>query len=505
MKIIDDFLNSITMYRLVLYYLILLVAGGAFLSFIGVLPFDGFSYCLSVVFILSTSWITNKIFSWVFSAPTNVESVFITGLILALIISPATSLHGIIFLGWAAVLSMASKYVLAIKKKHLFNPAAVAVVLTMYGIGQSASWWIGSLSMLPFVAIGGLLIVRKIRRFSLVLSFLTPALVTIGGLSLLKGTSLFLTMESTIAYSPLLFFAFVMLTEPLTTPPSRRLQIIYGILTGILFSPQLRLGGFYTTPETALILGNVFSYLVSPKEKLILQLKEKINLAPDITDFVFSADQKFSFTPGQYLEWTLPHDNPDSRGNRRYFTLSSSPTEDNIRIGVKFYESSSSFKKSLQQMELGKTLTAGQLSGDFVLEADPNQKYVFLAGGIGVTPFRSIIKNLIDSNDHRDIVMVYSAKTADQFVYKDVFDAAREKFGMKVIYDITQAETAPIGWQGNIGRLTGEMIKNDIPDFKDRIFYLSGPHAMVTGFEETLKSIGVNRQMIKTDFFPGFV
>lgn len=505
MKLIDDFLNSITMYRLVLYYLIVLVGIGVIFSFLGVLPFDGISFILSTSFLVAVSWITNKVFSWAFSAPTNVESVYITALILALIISPISSPHGIIFLGWAAVLSMASKYILAIKKKHFLNPAAIAVVLTMYGIGQSASWWVGNLSMLPFVAIGGLLVVRKIRRFSLVIGFLLSAIITIAGFALLKGGDLLATMESTVIYSPLLFFAFVMLTEPLTTPPSKNLQIIYGVLTGILFSPQLRIGGFYTTPETALIIGNIFSYLVSPKEKLLLRLKEKIQLAPDIFDFVFSTDQKFSFTPGQYLEWTLSHENTDNRGNRRYFTLASSPTESDIRIGVKFYENSSSFKKALLSLTSEHPIMAGQLSGDFIMESDPNKKYVFLAGGIGITPFRSIIKNLVDTNSKRDIVLIYSAKTADQFVYQDIFIAAQEKLGIKIIYDLTHSESAPPNWTGKFGRLTGEMITTDVPDYKQRIFYLSGPHSMVTGFEETLKTIGVSGQKIKTDYFPGFV
>jgi ferredoxin-NADP reductase len=359
--------------------------------------------------------------------------------------------------------------------------------------------------MLPFVAIGGLLVVRKIRRFSLVIGFLLSATITIAGFTLLKGGELLATMESTVIYSPLLFFAFVMLTEPLTTPPSKKLQIIYGVLTGVLFSPQLRVGGFYTTPETALLIGNVFSYFVSPKEKLILKLKEKIQLAPDIFDFVFEKDQSFFFTPGQYLEWTLPHKDTDSRGNRRYFTLASSPTEEDVRIGVKFYENSSSFKKSLSTLTSEHPITAGQLSGDFVIDSNPNKKYVFLAGGIGITPFRSIIKNLLDTNSKRDIVLIYSAKTADQFVYQDIFTAAQEKLGIKTIYDLTHSESAPPNWTGKLGRLTGEMIIANVPDYKQRVFYLSGPHSMVTGFEETLKTIGVSGQKIKTDYFPGFV
>src|SRR3989338_7921788 len=96
---------------------------------------------------------------------------------------------------------------------------------------------------------------------------------------------------------------------------------------------------YYFVFESALVLGNVFSYLVSPKEKLILKLKEKIKIAQNTYDFVFPIRQKLKFQPGQYMEWTLPAQKNDSRGQRRHFTIASSPTEQEIKIGVKFYRS----------------------------------------------------------------------------------------------------------------------------------------------------------------------
>ena len=118
-------------------------------------------------------------------------------------------------------------------------------------------------------------------------------------------------------------------------------------MVGILASPQVHFGSIYLTPEQAILIGNVFSFLVSPKGRLVLKLKEKIKIAPDIYDFIFTPSQKLSFAPGQYMEWTLGHDNPDSRGNRRYFTLASAPTESTLRLGVKFYPQSSSYKQSM--------------------------------------------------------------------------------------------------------------------------------------------------------------
>ena len=143
-RFIDNQLNRLTMYRLVLYYLIFLVVVAFLLSVFNVISYDPFSLALSVAFLLAVSAITNRIFSNIFRVPANVESVYITALILALIITPIQSYGDLWFLAWAAVLANASKYIVTIRGKHLFNPAAFAVALTYFTINQSASWWVGA-------------------------------------------------------------------------------------------------------------------------------------------------------------------------------------------------------------------------------------------------------------------------------------------------------------------------------------------------------------------------
>lgn len=493
------------MYRLVLYYLILLLGVAVIFSFLGILNYPVINIFITVGVLLVVSWIANKVFAWVFNAPTNVESVYITVLILALIITPIHGIAGVMFLGWAAVWGVASKYIFAIGKKHIFNPVAIAVVLTAFGFGQSASWWVGNAAMMPFVVAGGLLIVRKIRREDLVCSFFFAAFVTISFFTVIKGGDLWNTYQKVLLQSSLFFLAFVMLTEPLTTPPTKRLQILYGGLVGILFAPQINFLGVYSTPELALVVGNVFSYLVSPKQKLMLQLKEKVQVSADILDFVFTPHKKMAFIPGQYMEWTLPHKKTDSRGNRRYFTIASSPTEDHIRLGAKFYNPGSSYKKELATLDGGTPIVAAQLAGDFVLPKDKKQKLVFVAGGIGITPFRSMIKYCIDTNEKRDIILLYANKTLEEIAYKEVFDEAQQKLGIKTVYTLTDKNNVPNNWQGRIGRLTAPVIQAEIPDFQERFFYLSGPQIMVSSFEETLISIGVKKQQIKKDYFPGLV
>jgi len=502
LKIIDNFLNKITMYKVVLYYLLGLVAVALILGVAGVIPYTFLALLFSALFITTLCLVTNIIFAWAFNAPTNAESVYITALILFLIITPIVSPHDASFFAiavCASVWAMASKYIFAINKKHIFNPVAFAVALTALTINQSASWWVGTPWMMFFVLIGGLLLTRKILRFDLVISFFVTATAFTLGFQATGVGNFLPNLWRLVAETPLFFFAFVMLTEPLTTPPRRWLRIAYGALVGFLFAPAIHVGTLYSTPELALVVGNIFSYLVSPKQKLMLKLADKIPLASDTHDFVFTSDQKLKFEPGQYLEWTLDRPGVDSRGNRRYFTIASSPTEKEILMGVKFYPKPSSFKKHLLEMEKGDMLVASQLAGDFVMPRDKKKKLVFIAGGIGITPFRSMIKYLLDTGERRDIVLLYSNKTAADVVYEDIFNDAARKLGIQVVYAITEP-TSP----GYTGFINDRMITSEVPDYKELYFYISGPRAMVVGFDETLKRMGVRSSHIKTDFFPGF-
>lgn len=500
---IDGFLNSITMYRLVLYYLLVLLGWAAFLSVLGFLSFGVISLIFSTIFLVVVAWVTNKVFAYVFKVPTNLESIYISALILSLIISPIKDLHALPLLFWAAVWTAASKFIFAINKKHLFNPAAMGVFVVGLGMAGAASWWVGTAYMMPVVLAGGLLIVKKIRRWDLVLTFLAVAIGVISLLSFTSGSLSVWLINNMFLDSPILFFAFVMLTEPLTTPPAKSYRMAYGAMTGFLFAPQLHLGSLYTTPEMALCIGNIFSYFVSPKEKLILKLRQKIQLAPNIYDFVFGLNQKLAYEPGQYMEWTLGYKNPDSRGNRRYFTMASSPAESNLRIGVRFNDPSSKYKRALDNLKSGDEIIASSLSGEFTLPKDLSQKLVFIAGGIGVTPFRSIIKNMIDKSQKRDIALFYSVGNIADAVYLDVFGKA-QNLGVRTIVTLTDGKNIPSDWRGKVGMVNREMIEAEVPDYKSRLFYLSGPHGMVAGFKKTLLQMGLGKSQIKTDYFPGY-
>jgi ferredoxin-NADP reductase len=309
-------------------------------------------------------------------------------------------------------------------------------------------------------------------------------------------------ITQTLLHSSFFFLAFVMLTEPLTTPPDRTMRLIYGAIVGFLFVPSIHIGSFYFTPEIALLVGNLFAYAVSPKGRLMLTLKSIESAGADAYDFVFAPDRPLAFRPGQYLEWTLGHRYPDDRGNRRYFTIASSPTEKDIHLGVKFYHPASTFKRALAEMKAGDTISASHLAGSFVLPKDTKQKLVFIAGGIGVTPFRSMVQYLLDKKEARSVVVLYSNKKADEISYKDMFDRAQRELGIKTVYFATGEKSPVPGVYTE--QISQKIIAQEIPDYRDRTFYISGPHSMVDAFEKTLREMGVPRRKIKIDFFPGF-
>ncbi len=490
------------MYRLVLYVLVALLLFAGIVSSFGFLSFSPIYLAWSLVLITVISLISNTVFARVFKAPSNPESTYITALILALIIAPPASFLDIHFLSlvfWASAWAMASKYLFAIGNKHLFNPAAFGVAMTAFFLVEPATWWVGTSIMIPVVVVGGFLITRKIKRFDLVLSFLGVAALVIAIPALVNGVGIIGSLTRVFVYVPTVFLATVMLTEPMTTPPTRIQRILYGSVVGFIFLPGVHIFNMYATPELALLVGNLFSYLISPKRKLILTLVDRVRLTPDVYEFVFTSNHTLKFSSGQYLEWTLPHGSYDRRGIRRYFTIASAPSDNMIRLGTKFYTPASSFKKTMTSLKKGSTIVASQLAGDFTMPRNTKKKLVFIAGGIGITPFISMIRGLIDGNKSRDIVLLYANRTAADTAYREILDDAAAH-GVRTVHAFSLEPKA----SGGIATINGEVIRTQIPDFMERAFYVSGPPGMVTGISATLRSIGVSPSHIKADYFPGF-
>ena len=397
----------------------------------------------------------------------------------------------------AALIAIASKYLLAFHKKHLFNPAVFAgITLSLLGSGNVA-WWIGTWSMFIPSVIIGFLIVRKIRRFKMFFAFIIGSLVAVAVIEYLNPANPkgFIDLFSQVFLSwPLIFFGTIMLTEPLTSPSRHRDRLIYGGLVGALSSIPFHFGPIYSTPEMALLVGNIYSWIVSPKGRLRLKLLNKKEIAKNIYEFSFiSEDYGQKFIAGQYMEWTLDHNKPDSRGERRYFTIASSPTESDIKVGIKIGEKRSSYKEVMFNMKEGDRIVAGNVSGEFILPEKNNSKAVFIAGGIGITPFRSMLKYLIDTGNDKKIktTLFYAASTEEEIAYKEIFTEAESSIGLKTVYVVGKF-------------IDAELLKDEVVDYRENIYYISGPNAMVDNYKNLLKSLGINHKNIITDYFPGY-
>ncbi len=489
---IDTLLNRFTMYRIVLYCLIAYVVFGLALSLTGTIVIPARDIIVSIVVLLPVMYVCNWGFAKLLQVSVNQESWLISALILVCILSPQSTLNGALKIALAGIIAIACKFFVHYRGINLFNPAALAAVIVSVAYVLPVTWWIGVPSMIPITLIGGLLIVRKTRRFSLVIAFLVMGIMIACYVDTILGhQALSTTLHDVILSGPLLFMGTIMLTEPSTLPASRLQQIYYGLLVGIIYSSALSFWRFTSSPQAALIVGNVFTLLVAQRFGAQLILRARTKLAPNVYDFAFSvpSKQRLAFMPGQYLEWTLPHTSTDSRGNRRTFSIASCPADSEVHICLKVYEPSSSFKKALLSLQPGQSIRASRPAGDFTLPTDPRQPIVFIAGGIGITPFHSMITSVVAEAKQRDITLVYVTATAADFAFGDTFKRA-EKFGVKTHY-LT-------------GRLQPDDLKQFIIPSANQKFYVSGPDGFVRAYKKMLVGLHVPIHTIRTDHFSGY-
>lgn len=221
-------------------------------------------------------------------------------------------------------------------------------------------------------------------------------------------------------------------------------------------------------------------------------------IAKNITSFYFKPERLIRWTAGQFIELTIPHQHPDKRGQKHWFTLSASPSEKMPAITTKFPEGQeSTFKRALQGLQVGDELLMSDPMGDFVLPKDKSIPLVFIAGGIGVTPFRSIIKWLLDNQEQRTIHLLYAANTIEEVAFRDIFTA----YGLPVTIILGQP---PVDWKGEAGRLTADKILELAPNVDRKLYYISGPEPMVEALTADLKKSGVDGRRLVGDYFPNY-
>lgn len=486
------------MYRVVMYALLGVIAYALFLAASGVLPFSFLAAMASLGLIGASSALAHLLCKAVTRAPANAESTFITALILFLILTPPTTVHTALITALIAALAIVLKYVVTWRLRHVFNPAALALVIVGIAGYSGVEWWVGSRYMLPIVLVGGVLVVMKVRRAAMVLAYIAAS-AAIVSLYFLEargvGSSLFFHFFSW----PTLFFATIMLTEPLGMPGRSVHQYAFAAIAALLGSIPFSFGPVHGTPELALVMANLYTLMADAPARYVLSFVQKKEVGKDTYEYSFTATPPVVHVAGQYLEWTLPHESSDLRGIRRYFTIASAPQSPTVSFAVRHVsEHESSWKKELRHIAEGAQLFATQRAGDFTLR--PHAKHhVWIAGGIGITPFMSMMRDALAKKQQLPATLLYCNKTQQDIAFLDELSAS--SVGVRVVHVL--AEKGSENFPHEVGFITREMLEKHVPEWKDATFYLSGPPGLVAAYEKLLSGMNIPSSRVITDYFPG--
>ncbi len=214
--------------------------------------------------------------------------------------------------------------------------------------------------------------------------------------------------------------------------------------------------------------------------------------------FFWKPDQKVDYLPGQYLYYTLPHLNyPDDRGQTRHFTISSSPTEEYLQLTTRIREQSG-YKKTLAELPVGSVIEGQGPEGTFIFDPKERGPHIFIAGGIGITPFRSMIKYLIDKNISLPLHLIYSNSDSD-FTYKKELDEwIKTNSNLKVNYYDTSVT-------GHLSKETvSAALKNWGLTTETAVFWLVGPPPFINAIEEVTEDLKVPADRIRSEKFTGY-
>lgn len=220
--------------------------------------------------------------------------------------------------------------------------------------------------------------------------------------------------------------------------------------------------------------------------------------AADITTFYFKPKHRVRYTAGQFIELSITHEQPDDRGSKRWFTLSSSPTDELLSITTKISsEKGSTFKTALQHLTPGIILEMSDPMGDFVLPKLLQIPLVFVAGGIGITPFHSIFTWLYTAHEARPIKFLYSVQTEEEIIFLPTIDKAN-------IHATVIVQEPSAAWGGEQGSLSAELILGLVQPAINTLIYIAGPEMMVESLTKDLQKADYPKNQIVTDFFHGY-
>lgn len=235
-----------------------------------------------------------------------------------------------------------------------------------------------------------------------------------------------------------------------------------------------------------------------------VKLKRREEVAKGTEAFYFEKPDGFQFKAGQFLRFTLI-DPPetDAEGNGRTFSVASAPYEEDLMIATRMRNTA--FKRVIKTMPLGSEIEIKGAYGRMTLHDDPARPAVFLTGGIGITPFRSIALEAARTSLAHSILLFYSNRRPEDAAF---LDELRELETINPNYRLIATMTGAAGegppWTGETGYINAEMLMRFIGDLKSPVYYAAGPEGLVTALGKTLAEAGVSEADIRVEEFSGY-
>lgn len=238
----------------------------------------------------------------------------------------------------------------------------------------------------------------------------------------------------------------------------------------------------------------------SSKFEIEFLKKEKESL--DAFSFYFKRPKNFNFISGQYLKLFLEIKNPDERGSSRYFTISSSPTDkEYLTITTRIIKSS--FKLKLNSLNTGEKLIISGPIGYFDFDSENSSENIFIAGGIGVTPYHSILRYIDAKKIISKIILFASFASKEDVLFFDEFKKIEKSNSkIKIVYSLTKEKNLYPDFE--TGRITLDMIKKYVQDYNKSKFFITGSYAMVEAAFEMIRDSGTPEENIFKEDFPGY-
>jgi ferredoxin-NADP reductase len=220
--------------------------------------------------------------------------------------------------------------------------------------------------------------------------------------------------------------------------------------------------------------------------------------------FHFEKPSNWTFKAGQYLDMTLV-DPPetDAEGNVRSFSIASGPHEDTLMVATRMRDTA--FKRVLKTMPPGSAVKIEGPSGSLTLHNNVKRTAVFLAGGIGITPFRSIVFRAAKEKLPHQIFLFYSNRRPEDAPFLDELQALeQENPNYNLVASMTEAAKSHQSWHGEVGRIDREMLLRHLKDAASPIYYIAGPPEMVKGLHTMINQAGIDDDDIRTEEFDGY-